>query len=243
MRATSRSPRLRGLHDVVLRLSVEGLAGGAGQSTRTPPSRLTIAGSRWSKNSDSPVSRRGDAGHLVVGELEVEHVEVLGHPLGTHRLGDDDDAALDQPAQHDLGHRLAVRVGDRTSRVGSLNRLFLPSANGPHDSICTPCSAMSCWSSARWWNGWVSTWLTAGVTSLWVMRSTSRSAWKFETPIARTRPSRVQLLHRAPRAVVVAVGLVDQVEVDVVEAEAAQRGVERPPGVVLGRRPGSTAWW
>src|SRR5215203_233255 len=54
----------------------------------------------------------GDLRHLVVGQLEVEDGEVLGHPLGSDRFGDDDDAALDEPAQHDLGDGLAVRVGD-----------------------------------------------------------------------------------------------------------------------------------
>jgi hypothetical protein len=36
---------------------------------------------------------------------------------------------------------------------------------------------------------WVSIWSTAGVISLWSMRSTSRSGWKFDTPIARIAPS------------------------------------------------------
>jgi hypothetical protein len=43
----------------------------------------------------------------------------------------------------------------------------------------------------------------------------------------------VELLHRPPGAVVVAEGLMDQVEVDVVEAESLQRRLERPLGVAL----------
>jgi hypothetical protein len=39
--------------------------------------------------------QRGDARHLVVGEFEVEHVDVLAHALRLHRLLDDDDIALD----------------------------------------------------------------------------------------------------------------------------------------------------
>ena len=42
------------------------------------------------------------------GQLEVEDVDVLPHPLGAHRLGEDDVAQLDVPAQHDLGGRPAV---------------------------------------------------------------------------------------------------------------------------------------
>jgi hypothetical protein len=43
----------------------------------------------------------------------------------------------------------------------------------------------------------------------------------------------VQLLHRPPGAVVVAEGLVDQVQVQPVQAEPLQGPVERPAGVVL----------
>ena len=43
----------------------------------------------------------------------------------------------------------------------------------------------------------------------------------------------VEGTHGAPGAVVVAVGLVDQVQVEVVEAQTPQRGVERLLGVLL----------
>jgi hypothetical protein len=46
-------------------------------------------------------------------------------------------------------------------------------------------------------------------------------------------PLLVELLHRAPLAVVVAERLVDQVQIEVVEPESAQRVVERALGVVL----------
>jgi hypothetical protein len=45
----------------------------------------------------------GDVRHLVVGEFEVEDVDVLEHPLRPNGFLDDDDVALDQPAQDDLG--------------------------------------------------------------------------------------------------------------------------------------------
>jgi hypothetical protein len=62
-----------------------------------------MAGSWWSKNSVAPVSKSGDSGHLIGGELEVEDIDVLAHPFGADRLGDDHDIALDEPAQDDLG--------------------------------------------------------------------------------------------------------------------------------------------
>ena len=42
---------------------------------------------------------RGDGGHIFVGECEVENVDVLPHPLHMGRFGDDDNAALNEPAQ------------------------------------------------------------------------------------------------------------------------------------------------
>jgi hypothetical protein len=49
------------------------------------------------------VSKSGDSGHLIGGELEVEDIDVLAHPFGADRLGDDHNIALDEPAQDDLG--------------------------------------------------------------------------------------------------------------------------------------------
>ena len=55
---------------------------------------------------------RGDGGHILVGEREIEDVEILPHPLYVGRFGADDDSALNQPAQGDLRHRFAVFVTD-----------------------------------------------------------------------------------------------------------------------------------
>lgn len=49
-----------------------------------------------------PLVEGGDGRQLLVGELEVEHVQVLGHSLQSHRLGDHHDAALDQPVQRGI---------------------------------------------------------------------------------------------------------------------------------------------
>ena len=37
---------------------------------------------------------RGDGGHILVGECEIEYVDILLHPLYVSRFGDDDDACL-----------------------------------------------------------------------------------------------------------------------------------------------------
>jgi carbonic anhydrase/acetyltransferase-like protein (isoleucine patch superfamily) len=48
------------------------------------------------------------------GELEVEHVEVLGDPFGPYRLRDRGAAFLQVPADHHLRRGLAVGGGDRS---------------------------------------------------------------------------------------------------------------------------------
>ena len=57
------------------------------------------------------------------------------------------------------------------SRISFENSPFLPSAKGAHDSICTPFVRMNSAAAVCWWNGWVSTWLTAGTISLCRIRS------------------------------------------------------------------------
>lgn len=66
-----------------------------------------------------PVLERGDLRHLIVGELEVEDVEVLRHALGMHGLRDRHHPALHEPAQDDLSDRLAVLLANRGQhRIG-----------------------------------------------------------------------------------------------------------------------------
>jgi hypothetical protein len=43
--------------------------------------RMAASGSRWSKNSEAPVSIVEMAAIWSGGELEVEDVHVLGHPV------------------------------------------------------------------------------------------------------------------------------------------------------------------
>src|SRR3954453_2807597 len=52
------------------------------------------------------------SGHLGVGQLDVEHVDVLRDPLLVRRLRDDGATELDVPAQHDLRGGLVVRLRD-----------------------------------------------------------------------------------------------------------------------------------
>ena len=55
--------------------------------------------------------KSGDGGHILVGECEIEYVDILLHPLYVGRFGDD-DAVLDEPTQGDLRHAFAVLAAD-----------------------------------------------------------------------------------------------------------------------------------
>ena len=55
---------------------------------------------------------RGDLLHILVGERKVEYVEVFRHSLDVRRFGNDDDAALNVPAENDLRDRFAVFCAD-----------------------------------------------------------------------------------------------------------------------------------
>ena len=63
-----------------------------------------------------PSSRPLSAVHLLGGQLEVEHVDVLGDALRVRRAGDHHVAQLQAPADQHLRRRLAVGAGDRRDR-------------------------------------------------------------------------------------------------------------------------------
>ena len=85
----------------------------------------------------------------------------------------------------------------------------------------------------RWKNGCVSIWLTAGVMSLCCDEVHEPVGVEVGHPDRLDQALAVQLLHGAPGAVVVAEGLVDEVQVEVVQAEALQGLVELALGGVL----------
>src|SRR6185295_6056785 len=58
------------------------------------------------------IVERGDLGHLVLGQLEIEYVEVLGDARRRDRFRDRDQTILDVPAECDLRRRPAMLVGD-----------------------------------------------------------------------------------------------------------------------------------
>ena len=73
------------------------------------------------EETGSPPYRAPDRFHILVFQLETKNVEVLGHPVPTNRLRDDDDSSLYQPTQDHLRNRFAVILGDREQQFVAEN--------------------------------------------------------------------------------------------------------------------------
>src|SRR3954452_7124535 len=174
----------------------------------------------------------GDPAHLVVGELEAEDVDVLGHALGAHGFRDDDDVALDEPAQDDLRDRRTVRRADLAQRCVGEQAVAALCERAPgldlHPALAHQLLVVRA--------------LEVRVRLDLVHRGRDLVVVdEVHQPVGvevghADRPGgalAVELLHRPPGAVVVAERLVDQVQVDTVESEPLQRLLERTPGGVL----------
>ena len=129
-------------------------------------------------------------------ELEVEDVEVLADPLRRDRLGDDDVAELQVPAEDRLRRGLAVAL--RRSRRSPPRPAGAPCPSGLQASVAIPCSACQARSSAWWNRGCSSTWLTVGTVSVSRSSRSRSSMRKLETPIERARPSSLDLFEGPP---------------------------------------------
>src|SRR5699024_7821299 len=69
------------------------------------------------RTNTSTVVEFGDSRHVVVGEVEIAHVEVLGNTCGRHRLRNDDVTHLKMPPQHHLCRSLTVFRGQTRQRL------------------------------------------------------------------------------------------------------------------------------
>jgi hypothetical protein len=128
----------------------------------------------------------GERGHVLLGELEVEQREVLAHPLAPRRLREDDVAALEVPAEGDLGRRTAEAGGDSLDHRWPTT---WPLAIGDHASVATPCLALAPRAVSLGKKGCASIWLTAGTTPVSATIRSRWPGWKLETPMERVRPA------------------------------------------------------
>ena len=127
-----------------------------------------------------------DGVHLACGEVEVQDVEGLLDALRRDRLGDDDVAQLQVPAQDDLRGRLAMCLrqagDDRVVENPALGERAPGLGDDPEVALAGQAGAAGSARSS-------STGLIAGVTPVSSITRRRWAGWKFETPMARTTPS------------------------------------------------------
>ena len=110
------------------------------------PIIFTTSGLRWSKNVLCPVFNDAIVVMSLGLELESTDREILGDPFLSHRLGNCDHSSLGERSENHLGYCFVVFPAiERRSSFWKM--LFLPSANGPHDSIRTLFFWRNCWVS------------------------------------------------------------------------------------------------
>ena len=151
-----------------------------------------------------------------------------------HRLREHDVAALQVPAQRDLG-RASCR-GSRRSARSSGRRAPCPARSATRPRW--RCRARRRTRAPRRWRGRGAPRSGSPPASRWSRRGCRRrwGGWKFETPIALTRPDCVDLLHRLPGLDEVADAgqrPVHQEQVEVVDVEVLEGPVEGAERVVV----------
>jgi hypothetical protein len=143
-----------------------------------------------------PVSSASDRRQLVSGELEVEHVEVLGDAVSLGRLRDGRATLLQVPAEHDLRRALGVRLGDPEDdpvleRAGVRATLAVEgdAADGRPSLGQDAVLSVQRLDLALLEVGCSSIWFTAGMTLALASSLVRWSTMKLLTPMARTLPS------------------------------------------------------
>jgi hypothetical protein len=76
------------------------------------------------KEAARPGVQSGDCGHLLRGEYEVEHIEILDHPLRADGLRNRHDSTLYEPPEDHLSDRLSV--GTRDGAQGRIGEDVVP---------------------------------------------------------------------------------------------------------------------
>jgi hypothetical protein len=168
---------------------------------------------------------RDDRLHVFATELEVEHREVLRHPLFADRLRDRDDAALHEPANDHLRDRLAVLRADRSEQL-VLEDVVLPFREGAPRLVLHAILAHELMGLDLLVE-WVRFDLVDRGYRL-VVDDQVHEAIGVEVADADRADAAfaMQLLHRAPRSVHVAVRLVDEKQIEDIEPEALHRAIE-----------------
>src|SRR3954453_5474900 len=89
----------------------------------------------WIGTQSRSVAERRDGRHVLLAQLEIEHVEVTHNSLGGHRLRDDYIAELDMPPNQYLRWGFSCGLRDGGNRLIAQQR---PWPSGLHASVAMP---------------------------------------------------------------------------------------------------------
>jgi len=83
---------------------------------KAPQARHSAKGYRIGTGTSVRTVEARDRCAILLGQLEAEHVDVLGHASRRRRFRDRHEAAFDVPTQHDLRRRAPGTLRDRLER-------------------------------------------------------------------------------------------------------------------------------
>ena len=183
-------------------------------------------------NGTSARVQNRHAAHLFVAEREVEDVQVLRHALLAHALGDDYHAALVEPPQDYLPRGLAVAVGYGLDG-GVAEYASLALGEGCPGLMLYALLAQEGVGRALLEEG-----MRLKLVHHRLHRVVQEEVLQAFAGEARhadgAHPALlIQPLHGAPRGVIIAVRLVQKVQVEVIKAEVLHRQVEGAQRVVI----------
>ncbi len=170
--------------------------------------------------------------HVARIQLNVHHIQVFLHPFGAGRLRKNDNVPLDEPADDDLSHALLVLLTDRNEQVILKDPVF-PLGEwrpgfGLHLVLQEELVRLDL--------------LLEGIDlNLFDSRSDGMVDHQVGNPIrvkvgnpdGLDLPLFVQLFHGPPLPIDVAIGLMDEVEVQIIQLKPVQRALERPQGTFV----------
>ena len=179
-----------------------------------------------------PQVQLADGSHVVPAQDEVPDVQVLCHPFLVGGFGDDDHPTLGVPAQHHLCRGLAVLLAD-VSQQGMGEDAVVALRQRPPGFRLDAQRLHVCQGVGLGEEGMqlhlVDHGLDAGVAG--------QVGEPFRVEVAHANGANfaclVQLFHGAPGAVVVAKGLVDEIQVQIIQPQLVQGGLERLLGVFI----------
>lgn len=155
--------------------------------------------------------------HISLRQLKVEDGQVFQHPLFPHGLRERDDAALNQPSQHDLPYCLAVMLRNRHQLL-VLEQVVSSFGEG------SPCL----WLNAELVHetdafGLLMEGIDLDLVDGWLHVVEHRNVHeairlKITQADCAQLASTLRLLHRSPRAVNIRERLMDQEQIEVVQA-------------------------